>query len=100
MSKEESSSANTKLSSLSPAYVKIKWLTMYGGVACQNSLNSMGSSNSSGVYNEPATKSPGSFRRSGEPFEMLALHVNSLYALEVKKTIMVMFYLYFSSAER
>lgn len=71
---------------------------MYGGVAHHYSLNNMGSN--SGVYNEAATESPGSFRRSGEPFEMLALHVNSVYTFEVKIAIMVMFYSYLSSAER
>lgn len=73
---------------------------MYGGVTHQNSLNNMASSNSFSVYKEAATESAGGFQRSGEPSEMLALHVNSVYIFEVKKTIMDMFYLYFSSAER
>lgn len=53
---------------------------MYGVVAHQNNLTNMGSS--SGVYNKAATESSGSFQRSGEPFEMLALHVNSVYIFE------------------
>lgn len=69
-----------------------------GGVAHQNSLNNTGSN--SGVYRKAATESPGSFQRFGEPFKMLALHVNSVYIFEVKKAIMVMFYSYLSSAER
>lgn len=98
MSKEESSSVNIKLSSLPPAYVKIKLLLMYGRVSHQNSLNNMGSN--SGVYNKAAFKSPRIFQRSGEPFEMLALHVNSVYIFEMKKAIMVVFYSFLSSAER
>lgn len=73
---------------------------MYGGVTHQNSLNNVVSSNSFGVYKEPATEGTGDFQRSGESSEMLALHVNSVYIFEVKKAVMNMFYLYFSSAER
>lgn len=70
---------------------------MYEGVAHQNSLN-MGSN--SDVYNKAAIESQRSFQRSGEPFEMLDLHVNSVYIFEMKKAIMVMFYSFLSSAER
>lgn len=45
-----------------------------------HTMTNMGSN--SGVYNKAATKSPGSFQMSGEPFEMLALHVNSVYIFE------------------
>lgn len=87
-------------SSCNCAYVKIKWLCMYGEVTHQKSLNNMVGSNSFCEYKEASTESTGGFQRSGESSEILALHVNSVYIFEVKRAIMSMFYLYFSSAER